>query len=272
MLDIDTIDLDKAEDRRALCDALRMILARLDNAPKPVMPASSPLGAGGAVFGHIPTVWPLLGGEGLEAVSAGMFESAEFRERFVPGSLARVYAAGSIGLQTLSKQLCLPLRKLGVTENHDVRKRIDELSRDGYGSLVRGPSGFMKEDGFNTFIAAQLSCMKQATRSAPITIEPRAIAVRLPVGVTIETFEARLHQALESVSLASWATTDEGRSHMAKLRLDPTIAQRYTDYRFGGTSRISLAKELYIFRPTRDTDRLVAAIEHLILQLVGMVG
>lgn len=266
MFDLNDFDFTKTTDRRALSDLLLIIIDKLDALPSSPAPRHNP----GAVFGHVPSDWPVIGGPNFRAVESARFERADFRRLFIPGRLARVYATGCTGLRTLATLLDLPLRKVGVTEAEDVRIRLGELSRDRYAALVRTANGFETEPGFDNFVAAQIHCATAPSRFSPVKLEPRALAVRLPAGFSVADFEKELQLALDDASLANWIKTPEGQRHFAQLGLDQRFAERFTDYRYGGASVPLLAKELLVFRPRCEGDRLVSVIERVVLKRLGL--
>jgi len=266
MLDVQKLDLANPIDRRVLSEALLAILQKLDAIPASAA-APQANACSGAVFGHVPTIWPRVGGENFKPVPATIFASKTYRARYRPGRLVRAYGAGSTGLRTLSSVLDLPLRKLGATEAGDIRTRTSEFSCDQYGSLIRTANGFRVEPGFDNYVPVQLPCAPAPSPLSPVKSEPRAIAVRLPSGMTFEDFETRLHRGLENVSLFEWIKTPEGQSHLAQLGSEAAGAERYTSYRYGAVEDPSPAKELYVFRPRQDGARLVAVIERLVLDL-----
>jgi hypothetical protein len=269
MLDFETMDLSNPVDRLALAEALCQILKKLDAIPAGAdTPQTNE--TSGAVFGHVPTIWPMVGGENLKLVSPAIFASKAFRARFIPGILVRVYGAGCPGLRNLATVLDLPLRKVGATETPDIRTRIAEFSQDAYGSLACTADGFRSEAGFDNYVPVQLPCAPAPSVLSPVKIEPRAIAVRLPAGFSFEDFEAHLHLKLENVSLSAWIKTADGRDHLAQLGAEAAVAERYTRYGYGGVEEPGIAKELYIFRPRQDGARLVTVIERLVLEFLGL--
>ncbi|WP_294536456.1 hypothetical protein [uncultured Rhodoblastus sp.] len=270
MLDIEKMDLNDPVDRLALADALCQILKKLDAIPA-AADTSQKNETSGAVFGHVPTIWPMVGGENLKPVSPTIFASQAFRDRFIPGLLVRAYGAGCPGLRNLASVLDLPLRKIGATEALDIRTRINEFSQDAYGSLACAADGFLRQEpGFDNYVPVQLPCAPAPSALSPVKVEPRAIAIRLPSGMTFEDFEDRLHLKLENVSLSAWIKTPEGQLHLAHLGFKSARAERFTTYVCGGVEEPSPAEELYIFRPRQDGARLVTVIERLVLEFLGL--
>jgi hypothetical protein len=270
MLKLAAIDINRPEDREKLIQHLAD-LTKLLSYPL-VAPHSSglPLQNPGAVFGHIPTQWPRIGGDTLVSTPSGVFESADFRRLYKPGQFVQAYAAGCTGLRALANKLDMPLRKVGLTQNDDVRIRISEFSRDSYGGTIRVGDDFRVEAGFDNYVVSQLVYSTPISPKSPAQPLPRSISIRLPLSLSFDAFELLLQEALDPISLSSWIQTGDGVRHLAALRASKDHAARFTDYRYGGGVQPKPAKEILIFRPRQDGDRLVALIERIILRHLGI--
>lgn len=265
------VDFAKLENRAKLLDALSAairIISASDIAEysAPVRVPHDP----GAVYGHSGTEWPRLGGERFVPHPHALLESAQFRRLYLPGATVKIYATGSTGLRRLAAVLDLPLRKVGATENADVRIRISDLSRDNYGGRILSVDGPVDEPGFNDYFAAPIELRVALSPFSPVTPEPRAFSVRLPASMTFADFERQLQAETRPVSLYHWARTDAGRSHLSRLGVRPAIAARLTNYRYGGASRLEPAEEILVFRPRQEGDRLAWIIERIILRHLGL--
>jgi len=268
MLDLASIDLACDEDCAQVIAFLRQLADRLAKEKITTLP-EMPLPAG-IVYGHAGTNWPPLGAD-LPPIAQNAFTSEQFRTLFEPGEIVHVYAAGCAGLRTLATAILdLPLRKIGATCVADVRVRTADLSRDRYGSMVKIGDIFVQESGFENYFAGPILCFRRRKFGSPVSVEPRSLAVRLPKTLSFDEFERRLQNALLPTSLNHWITSPDGVAHLERLHLDPRKAYRYSDRKFsGGTPEA--ATELQIFRPRIDGSGLVAILERIVLDAVGLI-
>jgi hypothetical protein len=88
---------------------------------------------------------------------------------------AKVYAAVATGLRDLASLLDVPLRKVGATEDSDVRPRMADINRDQYGGCIETPNGQKIEAGFDNFVAAQIVLSGNPSPLGPVTNELRAL-------------------------------------------------------------------------------------------------
>jgi hypothetical protein len=265
MLDLASINLACDDDCARLIAFLRQLADRLATEKITAMPEMpSPAGI---VYGHAGTNWPPLGA--ATPVAENVFTSKQFLSRFEPGEIVHVYAAGCAGLRTLASIIDLPLRKVGATRGADVRVRIADLSRDQYGSGFKIGDDFIKDAGFENYFAGPILCGRRRKFGSPVSIEPRSLAVQLPKNLTFDQFECRLQNALLPTSLNDWISSPDGVAHLERLRLDPRKAYRFSEPKFSGGSP-EAATELQIFRPRVDGSGLVAILERIVLDALGL--
>ena len=103
---------------------------------------------------------------------------------------------------------------------------------------------------------------------SPVHVDPRAYVVTLPVDMTPDEFEAELQKVLLPAQLFQWLESAEGMRHCAALGVAPEIGRRSTVYNRGDVSKLSPPTELYSFRAQSDPDRLLAALEAIIIDKV----
>uniref|UniRef100_A0A9E7ZUB1 Uncharacterized protein n=1 Tax=Bosea sp. NBC_00436 TaxID=2969620 RepID=A0A9E7ZUB1_9HYPH len=110
--------------------------------------------------------------------------------------------------------------------------------------------------------------VKLACRNT-VMADGRCLPVRLPLGLSKDEFEERLHQRMHDASLNAWLQTSEASAHCTQIGRSPAEFTRQTAYRFGDSVRWSDAKEFYFFRPkSDDADRLVRIVEVIIHEWV----
>jgi hypothetical protein len=271
MLDVKSLDLSRPSDRARLLEHLALINALIDSlgaSPPPPAPQRNPA----LVAGDSGVEWPLLAADERSDAQTWAFASKAFRDAFTPGATVRVYVAGVLGLRGCASTFDLPLRKVGVTQDHDVRTRIADASADRYaGCYVDADGRLVEEAGFDGYFATQIALSRPLSPASPVAVEPRALRVTLPATMSFARFEEELQAATRAVSLGSWANTPQGAAHFVKIGVDRNRALRHTAYGFGAARRINPAEEILIFRPRRDGDRLAAVIEWLILRHLALV-
>ena len=235
-----------------------------------------PLGSAGAVTHWWEVRWPRIGGVNLLSLSAGAFKSVAFQSAYQPGTLVYIYCAGcgedhrmpevSTGLLGVARRLFAAIHKVSVTAQVKLTDRLRELNRDRYGCVTVSRDGYPCSDrGFDNYMLQHILPGGGPLADSPVSVGNRCLLVRLPLGLSRDEFEERLHQRMHDASLNAWLETAEGRSHCAQIGSAPGEFSRRTSYGFGDSARWSVAKEFYFFRPkTDDADRLVRIAEVII--------
>ncbi len=175
----------------------------------------------------------------------------------------RVYVAGCEGLRALSKQLELPLFKIGTT-NVDLLLRLAEVSADRYAAAYCLNEKIIVDPGFDRWKMMSMDFSLPRAVESPVWVEPRALRVTLPKLLSGKQFEERLREALAPISLANWLKTEAARNHCATRGVDEARAERFTPYGYGDSTRLSRADELYIFRHRIDMPRLCRLCEVIV--------
>ena len=145
---------------------------------------------------------------------------------------------------------------------------MDELNGVGYGSIVRDRMGACQiEEGFDDWHPLRLPLSARPDHDSPVEWSPTRLLVSLPASLEVEAFDTLLKAALAPSAIVAWSSTEDGVLHSARAGLDPRALQRYTAYpQDDGDLRISVAEELYCFRPALDPAVLVKIIESIIAQ------
>ena len=191
-----------------------------------------------------------------------------FEKHFRPAQTLALYVAGCSSLSQLAAQTQLPLFKLGATLQSDLLIRQEELRIDRYGSAMKTATGYVDNKGWDDWQMRQLQATLTLSAASPIYPTPRALLIGLPETLPFQRFEKDLQGILDEISLTSWSTTTVGRQHFATLGIDPSVAQRYTTYRYGSRDRHMRSREIYICRPRSDLADIAARIEQLIVSHV----
>lgn len=235
-----------------------------------------PDGSGGAVTRWWDVRWPRIGGDRLLALAENAFTDAPFTEGYEAGQLVFIYAAGcgqdhrnpavANGLLGVAKRLYAALHKVSVTGQAHIRSRLRELNHHRYGCQTMSVDGYPCSDrGFDNWIAQLILPHGKPLENSPVRVGGSCLEVRLPLHMSTEEFEERLHKTMRNAALNDWLNTAEGQAHCRQIGRHPHEFRRLTGYGFGHDRRVSTAKEFYFFRPkSRDADRLVRIAEVII--------
>jgi hypothetical protein len=235
-----------------------------------------PPGSAGAVTKWWSVQWPRIGGVDLLPLARDAFTDPRFKAGYEPGTLVFIYAGAcgedhrnpivATGLLGVARRLFAAIHKVSVTAQVHIRSRLRELNADHYGSMTMTAEGHLCSDlGFDNWIAQHILPNGKPLSGSAVRIGERCLEVRLPLGLSCEEFEERLHHRMRNAALNDWLDTHAGRAHCAEIGRQPCEFKRLTGYGFGRSKRFSEAKEFYFFRPkTDDADRLVRIAEAII--------
>jgi hypothetical protein len=235
-----------------------------------------PPGSAGAVTEWFPTQWPRIAGKALLPLADNAFITERFRAAYEPGRLVFIYVAGcgedhrmptvATGLLGLARRLRMPIHKVSVTAQVNLRDRFRELNTDHYGALTTSVDGHPCSDlGYDNWMAQHILPNAKPLEGSPVVLAERCLAVRLPQDLSVREFDKRLHHRMHNAALNPWLQSKPGQGHCALLGITPQEATRATAYGFGEVRRASRAQEFYVFRPKGfDADRLVRIAETII--------
>lgn len=235
-----------------------------------------PPGSAGAVTEWFPTQWPRIGGKALLPLAPNAFTGERFRAAYQAGKLVFVYVAGcgeddsmptvATGLLGLARRLRMPIHKVSVTAQVNLRDRFRELNVDHYGALTTSGDGYRCSDlGYDNWMAQHILPKGKPLTGSPVVLAERCLAVRLPANLSIREFDKLLHGRMLNAALNPWLRSGAGRAHCDLLGIAPQEAMRATAYGFGEIMRASDSQEFYIFRPKGfDADRLIRIAERII--------
>ena len=210
-------------------------------------------------------LWPLIG-EGLDLVNGSTFDWASYSEAFDDGVIISCYVATCDSICELGSRAKVPIAKIGISERADLTERMDELNGIGYASIVRDKMGACQiEAGWDTWHLLGLPISARPIHDSPVEWSPTRLLISLPGSLDVEAFDELLKAALAPSAMVAWSTTEEGRLHCARAGIDPRALNRHSGYpQADGDLRISIAEEIYCFRPALDPAILVKIIESII--------
>lgn len=243
---------------------------RTTAAPRRLKDVHSPA----AVRMWISTPWPEIGGPYLDLKPDPRFIGPGFTSRYVPGERTTVYIAGCRGLlSSIAQLLHIGAWKISTSQDESpgLQKRLDALGTDRYGSTHMVGGDVVEDPHFARWGLSMVGTDVTLSPGSPLRILPRGIEVILPVDLDFGTFDRLLRQALSNAELGRWVTCWAGRAHCARFGLSPSRFERYSAYDMGGGDRMSRARELFLFKPAKQSQRLVRIIETIILdQVLGI--
>lgn len=220
------------------------------------------------------TDWPKVGGRDLVVAQTDVFSSEAFRSRWRPsGERRALYVGASEGLRDLSREIHIPLFKLGVTDADGVWHRMRALRRAGYASAWY-QDGRCVEDarGWKGWFASQIYPRHRLpSPGSPVSIDSSTIYIDLPEGLHWTEFDAAFDAETACARLSAWVQTEVGRGHCQLLGLDPARFQRLTHYAGGEDGCLRQATEICCFTLYGGADRLVEIAERIILRHMGLL-
>ena len=221
---------------------------------------------------YVPTDWPRIGGR-VDLPDVGhLFASAAYRDQCGDGESREIYTAACPGLGLLATRLRMPLYKVSSCAFGRLADRMRELGRDRYAAEWFCDGRYVSEpEGFINWFPSHLSAAKPAAPNSPVTIGPRALTVKLPRTLSAEAFDAAFDAEIRKAAIDLWVMGAAGARHCAFVDFDPAMAQRATTFSYGSGARSCPAKEIAVFRPNEDADRLVAIVERVILRHLGLI-
>jgi len=223
----------------------------------------------------VPTAWPEIGGPRLDLNPDPRFAEPLFTSRFVPGERTTVYIAGCRGLlSSVAQLLHIGAWKISTTQDESpgLQRRLDALGTDRYGSTYRVGTDAVEDPHFSRWGLSMVGADVILSPGSPLRILPRGIQVILPADLEFDIFERLLRQALSNAELGRWVASPAGRAHCARFGLSPSRFARYSAYDMGGGDRMSRAREIFLFKPAKQSQRLIRIIETIIMNHVSTVA
>ena len=220
-----------------------------------------------AIWQQSLTDWPRLRAD-IEPFVSTAFDSQEFQDRYHPGDTRLVYVGACAGLRRIATGLHVPIFKVGSCAAGGLTNRIRQLRREPYGSAWFRNDRYVLDSDFDSWFASLIQTRLVPTPASPVQITPRAYAVTLPDTMTAEQFETRLQDVMDPAKLFRWLESSDGISHCNAFGFDPNEGRRSTPYNRGDRTQLAPSHEIYVFRYQSDFDRLLTALERIILDEV----
>lgn len=219
----------------------------------------------------IETRWPEIGGPQLNLAPDPRFAGPDFTSRYVAGERTTVYISGCRGLlSSVAQLLHIGAWKISTSQDEStgLQRRLDALGADRYGSAYKAGGKIIEDAQFDRWGLSTVGTDVALSPGSPLKVLPRGIEVILPADLTFDSFDRLLREALSGAELGQWASSWHGRAHCARFGLSPSRFERFTPYEMGGGVRLSRAREIFLFKPFKQSQRLVRIIETIILDHV----
>ncbi len=186
------------------------------------------------------------------------------------GLPAALYLAGSTALRDFLRPMGLTAFKLGLSGRRYIQDRIVDLRDRRYAAIVadlnnRARTRVDHPLGLEWFLSPLPDCSGVSEVASWLAKLPHGefrggvVEFRVPNGIQLASLEKRFQAALYARNLNAYFDTDDGKKRLAEAGL-ATTTRLFTDYDLIGSTRRSLACELFCVRPTRETAVLLQAL------------
>ena len=220
---------------------------------------------------YVHTDWPRLLPRDEEPVASTLFDSAAYREGFRPGDVVEIYFGAGEGYRRVSRTLCIPFYKIGITGPYGLKMRFRNHKAEHYGSFWCDNGHYVEDldfcDQFPSLIQTELTL----SASSPVRATRNSIVSTLPHGMSQLEFENDLRASIAHCAVHKFLQSDDGLRHCRLLNVDPQVGIRMTAYGHGAGRRMSPADEIYTIRPARDGDAMLTIVERIILRRLGLI-
>lgn len=254
---------------RRAADALEAAMAAI---PAPLAPRPLPL-AHPAVTTRLyaPTDWPRPLPRAEEPAASTLFDGAKFKECYQPGEAVEIYFGAGEGYKRISRTLCMPYYKIGLTALYGLKDRFRAHKAERYASFWCDGERYVEDadfaDQFPSFIRTEMPL----SPASPVRATRNSIVVVLPRGMSQLEFEQDLRAAIVHCAVHRFLQTDDGLRHCRLINVDPQVGLRMTAYGQGAGRRMSPADEIYTIRPMRDGDAIMTIAERIILRRLRLI-
>ena len=254
---------------RRAADALEAVMAAL---PAPmaatVLPITHPART---TWQYVHTDWPRPLPRGEEPSASAVFDSQKFKDRYHPGCAVEVYVGAGEGYKRVSRTLCMPFYKIGLTALYGLKERFRKHKAEKHGSFWCNNGKYVEDLDFQDQFPSYIKTEMRLSPNSPVRATRNSIIVTLPLGMSQLQFESKLRDALKHCAVHKFMESDDGLRHCRLINVDPQVGIRMTGYGFGAGHRMSPADEIYTIRPHRDGDALLTIAERIILRHLKLI-
>ncbi len=185
------------------------------------------------------------------------------------------YAFGATHVRDFLRPLGATAYKFGITGCRDAERRVEDCRRKQYGALLKRPGdpndpGIMLDKGHEWFLVPfQEAWLNGMMLPEGLRIHEGIIRLTLPISVTVEMAERRLHAMIIDRCLNRYLDSPKGQERLRQAKYDPA-ARMHTRYTLmTSVPRVSLATEIYLIRPRAEFAAYVGLLGRLVRSLTA---
>ncbi len=216
--------------------------------------------------------WAQIGGRHFVPPSPEAFLSAAYKAAYRPGRWRGFYVGECDGLKNLSRKFMLPINKVSTTDVTRLTERLRENGNDEYAAVYLAEGHEIRESGFKRWRTICPPQGLQPSPNGPVQVMNQCLALRMPDTMSDQELDERFDELVRLGSLGAWLDTDAGRLHCQKVGVSPYYGQRFTGRPYGREIAREQSQEIVAFRTRSDFSRLVAIIERVVLEHLGLFG
>ncbi len=220
---------------------------------------------------YVPSDWPRLLPRDQDPVASTIFDTAAFKEKYRPGISVEIYFGAGEAYKRISRTICLPFYKVGVTKLNGIKWRFAAHKKEKYASFWCQSGTYVEDADFDDQFPSYIRTEMVLSANSPVRATRNSIVVTLPAGMSQLDFERDFRAAIAHCAVHTYLQSQEGQRHCRLIAVDPQIGLRMTAYGFGAGRRMSPADEIYTIRPNRDGDAMLTVVEHIILRRLGLM-
>lgn len=221
-------------------------------------------------WSNIKTDWPQIGGRRFKPIPPEIFVSSAYLATYRPGLTRAGYVAICDGTETLSKQFKMPIAKTSSCDGDRLPDRLRDITTEEYGSVYLNGDRQVRQQGFKGWRTQPVPDGLILSPNSPVILTEHALLARMPQSMTRGDFDSRYDELVRLGSVGSWVETDAGILHCQRVGVSPELGQRFTVRKRGKKIDREQSLEIVAFRPKMDYQRLVAIIERVILEHLGL--
>jgi hypothetical protein len=175
-----------------------------------------------------------------------------------------LYVAGATHLRDFLKPLGITAFKVGITGCRDAQRRVEDLRRKRYASVLKRPdddmdTGVELDHGNEWFLVPlQTDWLDGSALPAGVELIDNVVRLRVSNVTTVKQVDNALHAALKPRTLSQYLAMPDGQARLHEIGRDPAL-QLHTRYTLmTSQARLSKATEVYLIRPRRELQALIA--------------
>lgn len=254
---------------RRAADALEAVMAAM---PAPMAATVLPIAHPARTMRqYVHTDWPRPLPRNEEPSPSDVFDSQTFKDRYQPGRAVEIYFGAGEGYKRVSKTLCLPFYKIGITGLYGLKERFRKHKAEKSGSFWCDNGKYVEDADFQDQFPSYIHSEMRLSPNSPVRATRNSIVVTLPVGMSQLDFERALRAAIAHCAVHTFLQSDDGLRHCRVINVDPQVGIRMTAYGFGAGRRMSPADEIYMIRPNRDGDAMLTIVERVLLRHLKLI-